>query len=87
MTGSMSHQDFSVSCTKRAAGLPAATNKLASLVKTRNESLTKGVKYSWSAVEVQLTPDDLAERAREVPAGAADDRYPSQAMAMLDLLA
>jgi aryl-alcohol dehydrogenase-like predicted oxidoreductase len=37
-----------------------------------------------AALGVRLTPEDLAELAREVPAGAAGDRYPSQAMAMLD---
>jgi aryl-alcohol dehydrogenase-like predicted oxidoreductase len=37
-----------------------------------------------SAVDVQLPPEELAELAREVPAGAAGDRYPSQAMTMLD---
>ncbi|HEY7153280.1 MAG TPA: aldo/keto reductase [Gemmataceae bacterium] len=37
-----------------------------------------------AAVGVQLTPEDLAQLARDVPAGAAGDRYPSRAMAMLD---
>jgi aryl-alcohol dehydrogenase-like predicted oxidoreductase len=37
-----------------------------------------------AAVGVRLTAEDLAELAREVPAGAAGDRYPKQAMAMLD---
>jgi aryl-alcohol dehydrogenase-like predicted oxidoreductase len=37
-----------------------------------------------AAVGVRLTPEELAELARDVPAGAAGDRYPSQAMAMLD---
>lgn len=37
-----------------------------------------------SAVNVQLTAEDCAELARELPAGAAGDRYPSQAMALLD---
>jgi aryl-alcohol dehydrogenase-like predicted oxidoreductase len=37
-----------------------------------------------AAVCVRLTPEDLAELARDVPAGAAGDRYPSQAMALLD---
>lgn len=37
-----------------------------------------------SAVDMSLTPEELAELAREVPAGAAGDRYPSRAMAMLD---
>jgi aryl-alcohol dehydrogenase-like predicted oxidoreductase len=36
------------------------------------------------AVDVQLATEELAELAREVPAGAAGDRYPRQAMAMLD---
>jgi aryl-alcohol dehydrogenase-like predicted oxidoreductase len=36
------------------------------------------------AVGVRLTAEDLAELARDVPAGAAGDRYPKQAMAMLD---
>ena len=37
-----------------------------------------------AAVGVELTPEDVAELARDVPSGAAGDRYPSQAMAMLD---
>jgi aryl-alcohol dehydrogenase-like predicted oxidoreductase len=37
-----------------------------------------------TAVGVRLTPEDLAELMRDVPAGAAGDRYRSQAMAMLD---
>ncbi len=37
-----------------------------------------------AAVGVQMTAEELAELARNVPAGAAGDRYPSQAMAMLD---
>jgi aryl-alcohol dehydrogenase-like predicted oxidoreductase len=37
-----------------------------------------------AAVKVSLTLEDLAELARALPAGAAGDRYPSQAMAMLD---
>jgi len=37
-----------------------------------------------SAVNVRLTAEELAELAREVPVGAAGDRYPSGAMAMLD---
>jgi aryl-alcohol dehydrogenase-like predicted oxidoreductase len=37
-----------------------------------------------SAVGVRLTPEELDELAREMPARAAGDRYPSQAMAMLD---
>jgi aryl-alcohol dehydrogenase-like predicted oxidoreductase len=37
-----------------------------------------------AAVAVRLTPEDLADLARDVPAGAAGDRYPSKAMAMLD---
>jgi aryl-alcohol dehydrogenase-like predicted oxidoreductase len=37
-----------------------------------------------SAVGVRLTAEERAELARELPAGAAGDRYPSQAMAMLD---
>jgi aryl-alcohol dehydrogenase-like predicted oxidoreductase len=37
-----------------------------------------------AAVGVRLAPEELAELAREVPGAAAGDRYPSQAMAMLD---
>jgi aryl-alcohol dehydrogenase-like predicted oxidoreductase len=37
-----------------------------------------------SAVSVRLTPEELHELTREMPACAAGDRYPSQAMAMLD---
>jgi aryl-alcohol dehydrogenase-like predicted oxidoreductase len=37
-----------------------------------------------SAVGVRLTPEELAELNRELPSGAAGDRYPSKAMAMLD---
>lgn len=37
-----------------------------------------------AAVSVALTPQELAELAHELPAGATGDRYPSQAMAMLD---
>jgi aryl-alcohol dehydrogenase-like predicted oxidoreductase len=37
-----------------------------------------------AAVEVRLTLEELADLARDVPARAAGDRYPSQAMAMLD---
>jgi aryl-alcohol dehydrogenase-like predicted oxidoreductase len=37
-----------------------------------------------AAVGMRLTQDDLADLARDLPAGAAGDRYPSQAMAMLD---
>jgi aryl-alcohol dehydrogenase-like predicted oxidoreductase len=37
-----------------------------------------------AAAGVVLTPQDLAELARELPAGATGERYPSQAMAMLD---
>jgi aryl-alcohol dehydrogenase-like predicted oxidoreductase len=37
-----------------------------------------------AAVQVALTPQELAELARELPAGATGDRYPSHAMAMLD---
>jgi aryl-alcohol dehydrogenase-like predicted oxidoreductase len=36
------------------------------------------------AAGVRLTPEERAELARELPTGAAGDRYPSQAMAMLD---
>jgi hypothetical protein len=39
---------------------------------------------SASAVAIPLTREDLADLVRDVPAGAAGDRYPSQAMAMLD---
>jgi aryl-alcohol dehydrogenase-like predicted oxidoreductase len=37
-----------------------------------------------AAIGVRLTPEDLAELGRDVPTAAAGDRYPSQAMAMLD---
>jgi aryl-alcohol dehydrogenase-like predicted oxidoreductase len=37
-----------------------------------------------SVVNVQLTAEDFAELARELPVEAAGDRYPSQAMALLD---
>ena len=37
-----------------------------------------------AAADVQLSPEDLDELARDLPGGAAGDRYPSQAMAMLD---
>ena len=37
-----------------------------------------------AAVGVRLTLEELADLACDVPAGAAGDRYPSQAMAMLD---
>jgi aryl-alcohol dehydrogenase-like predicted oxidoreductase len=37
-----------------------------------------------SAVDVQLTAQELAELVRDLPAQAAGDRYPRQAMAMLD---
>lgn len=37
-----------------------------------------------AAINVQLTVDELAELTRDLPAGAAGERYPSQAMAMLD---
>lgn len=37
-----------------------------------------------AAAGVRLTSEELAELTREVPAAAAGDRYPSQAMAMLD---
>jgi aryl-alcohol dehydrogenase-like predicted oxidoreductase len=37
-----------------------------------------------AAVAVRLTPEELAELARDIPAGAVGERYPSQAMAMLD---
>jgi len=37
-----------------------------------------------AAVGMRLTPEELADLARDVPAGAAGDRYPSQAMALLD---
>jgi aryl-alcohol dehydrogenase-like predicted oxidoreductase len=37
-----------------------------------------------SAISVQLTPEELAELAWELPAAASRDRYPSQAMARLD---
>ena len=37
-----------------------------------------------SAVDVRLTAEDLAELVRDLPDKAAGDRYPSQAMAMLD---
>jgi aryl-alcohol dehydrogenase-like predicted oxidoreductase len=37
-----------------------------------------------AAVGMRLAPEDLAELAREVPPVAAGDRYPSQAMALLD---
>lgn len=37
-----------------------------------------------AAVNVRLTEEELAELSRVVPARAAGDRYPSQAMAMLD---
>jgi len=37
-----------------------------------------------AAVGIRLTQEDLADLVRDVPAGAAGDRYPSQAMAMLD---
>lgn len=37
-----------------------------------------------AAVDVQLTPTELAEITRDLPAGAAGERYPSAAMAMLD---
>jgi aryl-alcohol dehydrogenase-like predicted oxidoreductase len=36
------------------------------------------------AVDVQLTPEELADLARVLPVRAAGDRYPSQAMALLD---
>jgi aryl-alcohol dehydrogenase-like predicted oxidoreductase len=37
-----------------------------------------------AAVGLRLAPEELAELTRDVPAGAAGDRYPSQAMALLD---
>ncbi len=37
-----------------------------------------------AAVGIRLTPEDLAKLAQAVPARAAGDRYPSQAMALLD---
>jgi aryl-alcohol dehydrogenase-like predicted oxidoreductase len=37
-----------------------------------------------AAVAVRLALEDLAELTRDVPAGAAGDRYPIQAMALLD---
>jgi aryl-alcohol dehydrogenase-like predicted oxidoreductase len=37
-----------------------------------------------SAVDVRLTAEELTELVRDLPAQAAGDRYPSQAMAMLD---
>jgi aryl-alcohol dehydrogenase-like predicted oxidoreductase len=37
-----------------------------------------------AAVGMRLTPEDLADLTRGLPAVAAGDRYPSQAMAMLD---
>jgi aryl-alcohol dehydrogenase-like predicted oxidoreductase len=37
-----------------------------------------------SAVSMQLTSEERAELTRELPVRAAGDRYPSQAMAMLD---
>jgi aryl-alcohol dehydrogenase-like predicted oxidoreductase len=37
-----------------------------------------------AAVGMRLTQEELADLARDVPAGAAGDRYPSQAMALLD---
>jgi aryl-alcohol dehydrogenase-like predicted oxidoreductase len=37
-----------------------------------------------SAIGVRLTPEERAELVRDLPANAAGDRYPSQAMAMLD---
>jgi aryl-alcohol dehydrogenase-like predicted oxidoreductase len=37
-----------------------------------------------AAVSVRLTAEELTELARELPASAAGDRYPSHAMAMLD---
>ncbi|MCE9531025.1 MAG: aldo/keto reductase [Planctomycetes bacterium] len=37
-----------------------------------------------AAAGIQLTVEDLTDLARAVPARAAGDRYPSQAMAMLD---
>jgi aryl-alcohol dehydrogenase-like predicted oxidoreductase len=36
------------------------------------------------AVGVRLTPEERAELVRDLPAGASGDRYPSQAMALLD---
>jgi len=36
------------------------------------------------AGKLRLTPEELAQLARDLPAGAAGDRYPSGAMAMLD---
>ena len=37
-----------------------------------------------AAANVELTSAELAELPRELPTHAAGDRYPSQAMAMLD---
>jgi aryl-alcohol dehydrogenase-like predicted oxidoreductase len=37
-----------------------------------------------AAASVRLTPEDLADLTRDVPAVAAGDRYPTQAMATLD---
>ncbi len=37
-----------------------------------------------ATVGLRLTREELADLAHDVPAGAAGDRYPSQAMAMLD---
>jgi aryl-alcohol dehydrogenase-like predicted oxidoreductase len=42
------------------------------------------LRENLAATSVRLTPGELAEMARCVPARAAGDRYPGQAMAMLD---
>jgi aryl-alcohol dehydrogenase-like predicted oxidoreductase len=48
---------------------------------THRSRLEENVK----AIDVQLTPDDLAELQRAAPKGvAAGDRYPAQAMAALN---
>ncbi len=42
------------------------------------------LRENLAAASVRLTPEDLTDLTRDVPAGAAGDRYPAQAMAMLD---
>ena len=37
-----------------------------------------------SEVGMRLTPEELDELARDLPTSAAGDRYPSQALAVLD---